>query len=177
MKIAKPFVVIVTLICMSFMYVAMAERARPGPSVSPRPNLDGATYCLFGQGTWLFADPGVSASVTANPFAARLDFTSSTQLTITGIYDPFTSINIPDYTMVDDDDLGAPEMATYTVVANLLAITVDSETISFIMTPDAQVFVRGFGERGSDGTVQSWETGIIIGVQAANCDGLIPAMN
>jgi len=106
MKITKPFVVIVTLICMSFVYVAMAQRVRPEPSISPRPDLTGATYCLFGQGTWLFADTGTSAEVTANPFAARLDFTSSTELTNTGIYDPVTHISIPSFTMVDGQDLG-----------------------------------------------------------------------
>ncbi len=176
MKITRPFVVIVTLICMSFMYVAMAQRARPGAAVSPRPNLTGATYCVFGQGTWLFADPGVSANITANPFAARLDFTSSTEFTATGIYDPLSSMHFPSLTLVDDDDLSGPEMGTYTVIANLLTVTVtdngESETISGIMSPDGQVFVGGFFERAMDGTLETWETGMIVGVQAANCDGL-----
>ncbi len=183
MKITKPFVVIVTLICMSFAYVAMAQRVRPGPSISPRPDLTGATYCLFGQGTWLFGDPLVSVSVTANPFAARLDFTSSTQLTVTGIYDPvqhvFISGSVPPFLdLVDDgDDLGDPEAGTYTLVANLLTLTTtdgqETETISFIMTPDAQTFVGGFAQPGIDGTVKSWETGMVVGVRAANCDGLV----
>ncbi len=179
MKITRPFVVIVTLICMSFMYVAMAK---PDKKISPRPDLTGATYCIFGQGTWLFADvsPGVSASVTANPFAARLDFTSSTQLTVTQIYDPVKHILIssifPFLALIDDgEDLG-DESLTYTVVANLLTITFfengESGTSRFIMTPDAHVFVGGFAEEGIDGTVESWETGMIVGVRAANCDGL-----
>ena len=75
--------------------------------------------------------------------------------------------------MHDSEDLGS-ETAIYAVVGNLLTLTVsgngESETISFIMTPDAQVFASGFAERGSDGTVQSWETGMIVGVQAASCD-------
>ena len=171
MKITKPFVVIVTLICMSFVYVAMAQRVRPGPSLSPRPDLTGATYCLFGQGTWLFADPGESIGVTANPFAARLDFTSSSEIAITGIYDPVTDISFPPAAMVDREDLDDPGMGTYTLVGNLLTITQGGdETTSFIMTPGAQVFVGGFAERGKDDTVQSWETGMIIGVRAANCD-------
>jgi len=170
MKITKPFVVIVTLICMSFVYVAMAQRVRPGPSISPRPDLTSATYCLFGQGTWLFAEPGESASITANPFAARLDFTSSTELTITGIYDPVTGITFPPITINDDSDLGDPEPGTYTLVGNLLTITADGESTSFIMTPDAQGFVGGFAERAMDGDLETWETGMIIGVRAANCD-------
>ena len=173
MKITKPFVVIVTLICMSFMYAAMAQRPpQPGPSVSPRPNLTGATYCLFGQGTWLFADPVLDVvGVTVNPFAARLDFTSSMELTITRIYDPITGIQFPPAAIGDSDDLGNPAMGTYTLVGNLLTITADSETTSFIMTPNAEVFVGGFALRGDDGgTNQSWKTGMIIGVRAANCD-------
>ncbi len=196
MKITRTFVVIVTLICMSFTYVAMAKpkeeklkarvdllEVRVGEleaeqaRVSPDADLTGKTYCLFGQGTWLFADPGVSASVTANPFLVRVDFTSSTQLTATTIYDPVTSILIPSYTMDDAvDDLGV-EMLTYTVVGNLLTITFfedgEADSSRFIMAADAQVFVGSFGQRGSDGTNQSWETGMMVGVQAANCDGLI----
>ena len=144
--------------------------------LSPDADLTGAIYCLFGQGTWLFADPGVSAGVTANPFIVRVDFTSSTQLTATTISDPITGISIPSYTMNDaEDDLGV-EMLTYTVVGNLVTITFsedgEAESSRFIMSSDAQVFAGGFGQRGSDGTQQSWETGMIIGVQAANCDGL-----
>jgi len=142
----------------------------------PDSDLTGTTYCLFGQGTWLFADPGVSATITANPFAARLDFTSSTEVTSTGIYDPFSSVHFPSRTMVDDDDL-SNETGTYTVVGNLLTLTStddgESETTSFIMTPDQQVFVSGFFERAMDGTLETWETGMIVGVRAANCDGLI----
>ena len=172
MKITRPFVVIVALISMSFMYVAMAQRARPVAAVSPRPDLTGATYCLFGQGTWLSA--GNSAgTVTANPFAARLDFTSSTQLTVTGIYDPIGTIDIPSLTMVFEEDTGGVA-GTYTLVANLLSIIVDSETVSFIMTPDAQTFVGGFFEQSVDSGVDIWETGMIVGVQAANCDGVTP---
>ena len=175
MKITRPFIVIAAMTCMTFMYVAMAARNQPGPSVSPRPNLTGATYCLFGQGPWLFADTGVSASITANPFAARLDFTSSTELTNTGMYDPVTSIAFPPITIIDGEDLG-DETGTYTVVGNLLTLTFldngDSETISFIMTPDAQVFVGGFFEQSDDSGVGIWETGMIVGVRAANCDGL-----
>ena len=149
--------------------------------LSPDADLTGAIYCLFGQGTWLFADPGVSAGVTANPFIVRVDFTSSTQLTATTISDPITGISIssiaPFFTIGDSvDDLGV-EMLTYTVVANLLTITFfedgEADSSRFIMAADAQVFVGSFGQRGSDGTNQSWETGMMVGVQAANCDGLI----
>ena len=171
MKITKPFVVIVTLICMSIMHAAMAQGVRPGPSLSPRPNLTGATYCLFGQGTWLFADPGNSIAVTANPFAVRLNFTSSTELAITEIYYAATDISFPPAAISDRENLDEPGMGTYTLVGNLLTITQGGdESTSFIMTPDAQVFVGGFAERGEDGNVQSWETGMLIGVRAANCD-------
>jgi hypothetical protein len=141
-------------------------------------DLTDKTYCVFGQGTWLFADPGVSAGVTANPFIVRVDFTSSTELTATTIYDPVTGILIPSNTMHDsEDDLGV-EMLTYTVLGNLLTITFfedgEADSSRFVMAPDAQVFVGSFGDRGSDGTNQSWETGTMVGVQAANCDGLTP---
>ena len=192
MKMTKPFFVIVTFICMSFMYVAMAKSTeeKTGPRidlleaqvadlqaelarVSPDSDLTGATYCLFGQGTWLLAEPGVSAEVVVNPFAARLDFTSPTELTSTAIYDPVTSIAFPPPTIIDDDDLGN-ETGTYTVVGNLLTLTFldngDTETAPFIMTPDANVFVGGSFERGGDGDVESWETAMIVGVRAANCD-------
>ncbi len=153
-----------------------AELAR----VSPEADLTGTTYCLFGQGTWLFADTGVSAEVTANPFLVRLDFTSSTQLTATTIYDPVTHILIssvpPFFAMFDEEDL-APESLTYTLVGNLLTITFfengESETSRFIMTPDAQTFVGGFFERSGEGNINIWETGMIVAVRAANCDGLI----
>jgi predicted permease len=196
MKITRTFVAIATLISMSFMYVAMAKPAEEKTKarvdlleaqvadlqaelarISPDADLTGATYCLFGQGTWLFADPGVSAAVTANPFLVRVDFISPTQLTATTFSDSITGILIPDNTMHDsEDDLGV-EMLTYTVVANLLTINFsengEDDSSRFIMAPDAQVFVGSFGDRGSDGTNQSWETGIIVGVQAANCDGLV----
>jgi len=174
MKITKPFVVIVAFICMSFMYVAVAQRARPGPSVSPRPDLTGATYCLFGQGTWLSAG-NTAGTVTANPFAATLNFTSSTQLTVTGIYDPIGTIDIPSLTIVVEEETGG-DAGTYTVVGNLLTLTFldngDSETSRFIMTSDAQTFVGGFFEQSDDAGVDIWETGMIVGVRAANCDGL-----
>ena len=175
MKITRPFIVIAALTCMTFMYVAMAARNQLGPSVSPRPNLTGATYCLFGQGTWLSAGNG-TGNDTANPFAATLDFTSSTQLTVTPIYDPIGTIDIPSFTMVVEEDTSG-EMGTYTVVGNLLTLTFldngESETSRFIMTPDAQTFVGGFFEQSDDSGVDIWETGMIVGVRAANCDGLI----
>jgi hypothetical protein len=175
MKITKPFVVIVTLICMSFMYVAVAQRVQPGPSISPRPDLTGATYCLFGQGTWLSAGNG-TGNVTANPFAATLNFTSSTQLTVTPIYDPIGTIDIPSLTVVVEEDTGG-DAGTYTVVGNLLTLTFldngESETSRFIMTPDAHTFVGGFFEQSGDSGVDIWETGMIVGVHASNCDGLI----
>lgn len=149
--------------------LAALERA------SPDADLTGTTYCIFGQGTWLFAEPDVSASITANPFAARLDFTSPTELTSTGIYDPVTSIVFPPIAINDVSDL-SDDFGTYTVVGNLLTVTVtdngESETTPFIMTPDAQVFVGGFFERAADGDLQTWETGMVVGVRAANCDGL-----
>jgi hypothetical protein len=192
MKITKLFVVIATMIGISLMYVAMAKpkEEKPGARldvleaqvsdlqaelarVSPDADLSGTTYCLFGQGTWLSAGNN-SASVTANPFGRRLDFTSS-DVTNTRIYDPIGSIRFPSHTMVFEEDFGDP-MGTYIVVGNLLTLTFsdngESETISFIMTPDGQGFVGGFFERSGDDGVDIWETGMIIGVRAANCDGL-----
>jgi hypothetical protein len=79
--------------------------------------------------------------------------------------------------MVDEDDLDDPESGTYTLVGNLLTLfgsdNGESETGSFIMTPDGQVFIQVFGQRTGDVSGEWWETGIVIGVQAANCDGLI----
>jgi hypothetical protein len=96
-----------------------AEQGR----VSPDADLTGSTYCVFGQGIWLFADPGVSADITADPFTARLDFTSSTELTITRMSDPFAWISIPSYTMHDSVDLGGRRIIKK-VVGNLLTLTV-----------------------------------------------------
>jgi len=48
----------------------------------------------------------------------------------------------------------------------------ESETIPFIMTPDAQTFVGGFFERSGEGNINIWETGMIVAVRAANYDGL-----
>ena len=140
---------------------------------TPDADLTGTTYCLFGQGTWLSAGNG-SASVTANPFSARLDFTSSTQVTVTGIYDRISSLQLPSLTITDAVDPFAPEMLTYTVVGNRLAIAFtdngDVDTSDFTMTPDAQVFVGGFFERSVDVGVDFWETGMIVGVRAASCN-------
>jgi hypothetical protein len=154
-----------------------ALEAALGGGVSPVADLTGKTYCLFGQGSWLSAKEGDWAKVTFNPFLARLDFTSPTEGTGTGIYDLYSSILFPDYTMVDEDDLDDPESGTYTLVGNLLTLfgsdNGESETGSFIMTPDGQVFIQVFGQRTGDVSGEWWETGIVIGVQAANCDGLI----
>jgi len=185
MKITKPFVVIATMMCMSLMYVAMAKpteeklkgrvdllEVRVGEleaelaRVSPDADLTGTTYCIFGQGSWLFAEEEVSAEVVFNPFHARVDITSPTEFTVTDVYDPITSIAFPSFTMVDDDDFSDPATGTYTVVGNVL--TVDEQ--SFYMTPDAQVLVGGFFERSVDVGVDAWETGIIVGVRAASCD-------
>jgi hypothetical protein len=139
-------------------------------------DLTGKTYCVFGQGTWLFADPGASAGVSANPHSARVDFISSTQAIVTDIYDPVASILIPSYTMDDSgDDLGIG-VVTYTVVGNLLTATYfadgESQSDSFIMTADGQVFAGGYFERSVDGGVDWWETVMVVGVQADSCDGL-----
>ena len=174
MKITKPFVVIVTLICMSFVYVAMAQRVRPGPSISPRPDLTGKTYCAFGQGSSLSAEAGVSAEVTSGAIGLRLDFTSPTQVTNTEVYDSTSTINLPANTITDNDDVDPPEIGTYTVVGNRLAVTFadngESETTVFTLTPDGRVFVGAFFGRSVDGGVAGWENGMIIGVQAASCD-------
>lgn len=148
--------------------LAALERA------SPDADLTGTTYCVFGQGTWLFAGNG-TADVTTNPFSGRLDFTSAMQLTATGIYDPFSSINWPSLTMTDDADSTIPANGTYTVVGNGLTVSLPDgaggvELFDFTMTPDARVFVGGFFERSIDAGIDGWETGMIVGVQAASCD-------
>ncbi len=196
MKITKPFLVIATIICMLFMNVAMAK---PDPikkilkridriearvaelqaqldAVEPEGDLTGITFCFFGQGSWLFAEENVSAEVIFNPIHARVEFTSSTEFTATTIYDPITSLlfgfSMPFFPLVDDvGDLGA-EFGTYTVVGNRLTAVVSDEVQTFYITGDARVVVGGFFERAMDGTLETWETGMIVGVRAANCDGL-----
>ena len=75
--------------------------------------------------------------------------------------------------MTIEEDTGG-DMGTYTVVVNLLTMTFldsgESETSRFIMTLDAQTFVGGFLEQSVDSGVDIWETGMIVGVRAANCD-------
>ena len=138
-------------------------------------DLTGKTYCLFGQGYYLTAEAGVSASVEFEPYSSRLDFTSPTELTITGIYGPYSRVGFPSYTMVDGvDDSGGSVMGTYTVVGNQLTITEDDngdiEMNSYTMTPDGQVFVTGSFERSVFGGVDIWETTIEVGVRADSCD-------
>ncbi len=141
-------------------------------ATTPPTDLTDKTYCLLGQGTWLSAGNG-TASVTANPYKARLDFTSSTQLTSTGVYDPVSTINLPAYTMVDEPDPSVPEMGTYTVVGNRLSLTFldegESETADLILSPDGRVIIFGAFERSEDAGVEFWETEILVGVQAAGC--------
>jgi hypothetical protein len=148
------------------MTTLLAEQER----VSPDADLTGKTYCMFGQGTWLNAGNG-AAEIYSNPFSYRLDFTSATEFTVTGIYDPYVWIALPDYTMGDGDDTGAGTgQGTYTIVGNRLTVGIGGEGGNFYMTPDARVFVRGFFERTAGGGVDWWETGIVIGVQADSCD-------
>ena len=119
------------------------------------------------------ADNG-TAGVTANPFGVTIEFTSSTDLTATTTYDFPNTIIFPDKTLLVGDEEGGEELLTYTVVANLLTITFDENGESesrFIMTPDGSVFVGGFFELSGGDTF--WESGMIVGVRAANCDGLI----
>ena len=198
MKITKPFVVIATIICMLFMNVAMAK---PDPikkilkridrievrvaeletlvtglqAVEPEGDLTGITFCIFGQGSWLFAEEDVSADVIFNPFHAKVEITSSTDFTVTTLYDPITSLlfgfSPPFFPLVDDaEDLGA-EFGTYTVVGNRLTAVVSDEVQTFYITGDARVLVGGFFERAMDGDLETWETGIIVGVQttSTNC--------
>jgi len=160
-----------------------ALEAALGGGVSPVADLTGTTYCLFGQGSWLGASPVGApqedkwAEVYFNPFLHRLDFTSPTEVAGTDIYDLYSSVRIPDYTMADADDSDDPESGTYTLVGNLLTLfgsdNGESEIGSFIMTPDGQVFVSVFGQRSHMTYGDWWETGMVIGVRAANCDGLI----
>ena len=159
--------------------VAALEAALDG-GVSPVTDLTDKTYCLIGQGTSLFADTGDFAEVTANPFAAKMYFSSTGDVTITDIYGPVKKIFIssrifPFYELVDETEALGVESGTYNVVANLLTVTVDDRIVPFIMTPDAQTFVGNFFEWSSanEGDVNSWETLRIVGVRAANCDGLI----
>ena len=200
MKITKPFLVIATIICMLFMNVAMAK---PDPIkkilkridrvevrvaeletlvtglqaqldvVEPDGDLTGKTFCVFGQGSWLFAEENVSAQVIFNPFHARLEFTSPTAFTVTTLYDPITSLlfgfSMPFFPLVDDEDVG-DGVGTYTVVGNRLTLISD-EVQTFYITGDARVLVGGFFERAMDGDLETWETGIIVGVQttSTNC--------
>lgn len=137
--------------------------------VSPVTDLTGKTYCVFGQGTWLNAGNG-SAAVVANPFSHRLDFTSATEFTSSPRYDPYSWISFPDYIMGDEVDDLALGMGTYVVAWNRLTLSTDEDNETLYMSPDGQVLIGGFFERSVDAGVDWWETGMIVGVRAANCD-------
>jgi hypothetical protein len=147
-------------------------------SVSPVADLTGKTYCFFGHGSWLGASEGDWAKVYFNPWWSRVDFTSPTEFSAADIYDNYASVLFPDYTMVDADDSSDPFTGTYTLVGNLLTVFVEDDGIrqigSFIMTPDGQAFFNLFAERSHMAYGDWWETGLMFGVQAENCDGLTP---
>jgi len=134
--------------------------------LSPDSDLTGATYCFVGLNTFLSAGNG-SAEVTADPYKFKLDFTSSTEVTLTTIYDPYSTINIPAYTMTDTDDAEDPESATYTMIGNKL--TVDADSVLYA-SPSGDVLIGGLGDRSVFGDIDHWEAGIFIGVRAASCD-------
>jgi len=155
---------------------ALEARVAALEGVSPVADLTGTTYCLFGQGSWLSVAEGLSAKVTFNPFLYRVDFTSPTEFSASSMYDIYTRVLIPDYTIVVEDQHSDDRaFGTYTVVGNLLTTFSDDngdpQIHSHLMTPDGQVFISGFGVQAGD---DRWETGIEIGVRAANCDGLTP---
>jgi hypothetical protein len=134
--------------------------------LSPEPDLTGAIYCFVGLNTFLSAGNG-SADVTANPYKFRLDFTSSTEVTLTSIYDPYSTINIPAYTMTDTDNAEGPASGTYTMIGNQLAIDEDSVLYA---GPSGDVLIGALGDRSVFGNVEHWEAGIYVGVRAASCD-------
>jgi hypothetical protein len=152
------------------MTTLMAELER----VSPVADLTGKTYCIYGQGSWLSAEDGVWADILSVALGLRLDFTSPTELIVTGIYDTYSTLNLPAMTMTPQDDETDTGIGTYTVVGNLLTFHSfregESETGNFLMTPDGQVLV--FIEFGleNDDAVQTWSVGTAVGVQATSCD-------
>lgn len=143
----------------------MAELER----VSPVTDLTGKTYCVFGQGTWLSAGNG-SAAVYANPHSAKAEFTSATEVTVTQRFDPYSWIVLPDYIMYDEDDSWGTAVGTYTVIGNQVTVTLGGEDSTMWMTPDANVMLNGYFERGLHEGVDWWETVITVAVQADSCD-------
>ncbi len=137
---------------------------------TPATDLTSKTYCMFGHGIWLSAGTTYT-NVATNPFSARLDFTSSTELTLTTLFDPLSNISMPGYMMTDRaDPLDPPYMGTYTVVGNLLTLNFSGQTFDYTMANDSQSFIGGFFDRTNDAGVDNWETGLMVGVQGANCD-------
>jgi len=153
--------------------VAALEAALAG-GVSPVADLTGKTYCVYGQGSWLSAEDGVSADILSVALGAKLDFTSPTQLILSGIYDTYSTIHLPAMTMTPQDDGTDMGIGTYTVVGNRLtvmhSIEGEPDSIDFLMTPDAQVLVYFNFGRENDGAVQTWNVETLVGVQAASCD-------
>ena len=142
--------------------------------VSPDADLTGKTYCIYGQGSWLTTEDGVWADILSGAGGLRLDFTSSTQLIVTGIYDIYSTIHLPDMTLIPEDDGTDEGIGTYTVVGNRLTIehSIEGEpdSIDLLMTNDGQVLVYiGFGLE-NEGTVQTWNVETVVGVQADSCD-------
>jgi hypothetical protein len=144
----------------------LADLQEERDRLSPDGDLTGAIYCFVGLNTFLSAGNG-SADVTADPYKFKLDFTSPTEVTFTTIYDPYSTINIPAYTMTDTDDADDPESATYTMIGNKL--TLDEESILYA-GPSGDVLIGGLGDRSVFGNIDHWEAGIYIGVRAASCD-------
>jgi hypothetical protein len=143
-------------------------------SVSPVADLTGKTYCVYGQGSWLSAEDGVSAEILSVALGAKLEFTSPSELIVTGIYDIYSTIHLPAMTMIPQDDGTDTGVGTYTVVGNRVTVMHsnegESDSLDFLMTPDGQVLVFiDFGLE-NDGTVQTWNVGTLVGVQATSCD-------
>lgn len=152
-----------------------ADQASPIPG-----DITGNTYCLFSLGSGVgAADPdpvsgeGAWLAATAGRSTATLTISSGMQATIELTADDFREAFSPANVVNDVSDTLEIELATWTLVNNLLTLTYpDASQDMAIVSADANMLVFNVSEteRTFDNSGEIFIVDMIVGVRALSCN-------
>ena len=128
-------------------------------------DLTGKVYCIIGRGMELTSDAGGSdPGIYKSLYTSKITFTSPTQASAQDLSDVEAFLNTANGNIdTDASSASSSETVNYTVTGSIL--TIDGE--SFLLTPDANVILGGFGELQDGGETQG--TDLLVAVLGDAC--------
>jgi hypothetical protein len=145
-------------------------------------SVEGSTYCMYEIAS------GVGASDPSDPDPQNSDETwmgtftgggiteltfDTAQVTITGKMEASYEALAPTNRLLNASDPLESETATWTQVGNTVTVNFGGQdTIDLLVTPDNNVmlFIEAELDRSSDGSGYWFETALLVGTRATNCN-------